>query len=44
MRAGSESSTSQLLMDAYHDAFESSKFDEPFLTTYTIDGKSLVVQ
>ena len=31
-------------MDAYHDAFESSKFDEPFLTTYTIDGKSLVVQ
>ena len=31
-------------MDAYHDAFESSKFDEPFLTTYTIDGKSLIVQ
>ena len=44
MSAGSESSTSQLLMDAYHDAFASPKFDEPFLTTYTIDGKSLIVQ
>ena len=44
MRAGSESSTSQLLMDAYHDAFESPKLTSPSLTTHTIDGKSLMVQ